>query len=287
MFMTLKQTQSQTSPDSHGKIMSPPIVIVAATETELRSFFPFVDLLCERANRIPTFDGRTGSRDVVLASTGVGKANAALTTFWLLEEQRHAGRPAQLVVQTGCCGAFPDSGLETGDVVIGTRAIFADEGVTTPTGFLDMRTLGLPLAEDHDGNPVFNEIPLFTPALEISSHEADVRQALPSDLKPPRRHFNLKRGPIATISTCSGSDRQAAAVSERWRPLAESMEGAATALAALRAGCPCMEVRGVSNRVGDRDRAAWDIDRACANAASTVAAIIGNLEVGSRKGESK
>jgi futalosine hydrolase len=43
------------------------------------------------------------------------------------------------------------------------------------------------------------------------------------------------------------------------------MEGAAVALIAARYGIDCMELRGISNYVEDRDITKWDISLAAAN----------------------
>jgi len=43
------------------------------------------------------------------------------------------------------------------------------------------------------------------------------------------------------------------------------MEGAAVALMAARYGIECLELRGISNQVEDRDRTRWNINLAVAN----------------------
>jgi futalosine hydrolase len=44
----------------------------------------------------------------------------------------------------------------------------------------------------------------------------------------------------------------------------ETMEGAAVALVCRKLSIPLVQLRSVSNRTGDRERAAWDLDGACA-----------------------
>src|SRR2546425_354485 len=67
--------------------------------------------------------------------------------------------------------------------------------------------------------------------------------------------------PTGAFSTwgAPGPSLRARDVFGGWRPLAESLGGAAVAVAALGARVPCLEVRGISNLAGDRDRASWDI----------------------------
>ena len=187
--------------------------------------------------------------------TGVGKAGAAIAaTAAVLEE-----KPA-LLLQVGCAGAYPESGLEIGDVVIATGEVFADEGAMTPAGFLDLRALGLPVL----GADLYNEIPTASPPPSLWSAVAS---------KVAGR-FACRSGRLATVSTGSGTGELAIERARRWSPLAESMEGAAVALVGRKYGCPFVEIRGISNRVGARDRSTWDIDGACEHAAEVAALLL-------------
>ncbi len=226
-----------------------PILILAATEIELSD-------LRERAGSA----GTIGEQPVEIAATGVGKANAAFSAGTLL-----VARDYRAIFNIGCAGAFPSSGLSVGDVVLADREVFADEGVLTPDGFLDLERLGFALHEPPGAPPVFNGIPI-TPPMRFAAREI---AALAAELG-----FRLRAGPLCTVSTCSGLDAAAAEIARRYSPLAESMEGAALALAALRCGLPFLEVRGISNMTGDRDRAHWDIPLACRRAAQAAARII-------------
>ena len=57
----------------------------------------------------------------------------------------------------------------------------------------------------------------------------------------------------------------------------EAMEGFGVLRAAARAGVPALEVRAVSNTVGERDRALWRIDDALAALAASVPRLIAAL----------
>lgn len=187
--------------------------------------------------------------------TGVGKASAAsAATAAVL-----AGEPP-LLLQVGCAGAYPESGLEIGDVVLATSEVLADEGALTPRGFIDLRELGLPILQE----ALYNEIPTATPPAPLWE---EARREL-----APR--FRCLAGRLATVSAVSGTDERAAELAERWQPLAESMEGAAVALVARKYGCPFVEVRGISNLVGAMDRPSWNIDDACEHAAEVVALLL-------------
>ena len=182
----------------------------------------------------------------MLAATGAGKASTALAAGFLL-----AREPWAALIDIGCAGAFPNLFVAPGEVVIADREILADEGTDTPEGFLDLEALRLPVAVLD--RPVFNEIPIH-PACRLS----------PKDLARFSEEigFPVRAGPLCTVSTASGTDLRAAEVFARTRALAESMEGAAAALAALRFSLPFLEIRGISNLTGRRDRTSWDIPRA-------------------------
>lgn len=170
--------------------------------------------------------------------TGVGKANAAAALAHAFDAGRHAG-----VLSLGIAGALPGSGLDLRCVVAASRSFYADEGVLTPDGFTDLEAMGFPPGGDAcAGMSVAND-PSVADALE--------RGGVPG----------LARSPIATVSTCSGTDAHARAVVERTGAVAEAMEGAALAfiLRRLSPGTPFAEVRVISNTAGDRDAQRWDL----------------------------
>lgn len=201
-----------------------------------------------------------GSREpgVRFVTTGVGKAACAAKLARSL-----ADRLPDWVIQIGCGGGFETRGLEVGDVAIATREIFADEGVATDTGFLGLEAVELPCATRSD-HTLYEEVPVHAPP-------PDFVERLAAELAGA---FRITSGPFVTISTGSGTASRAAELEARWEPVCESMEGAAAALACWLEGVPFVEIRGLSNFVGPRDRAAWEIERAVANAAKVAAALI-------------
>ncbi len=253
---------------------APVILILAATKKELRCLEPHIRGLrpCRqeasggRGTYPLSFEGRIGNYHIAAAETGIGKSNAAMACFDLL------GRlDAHAAIYFGCAGAFRPSGLSPGDVVIADREVFADEGAVSPQGFLDLRRLGLPLSQGPDGEAVYNVLPAAAPEPGF-------------DRRLSGAAFQIKIGPVATVSTCSGTEEAAEGIYRRWQPLAEAMEGAAAALAALRCRRPFLEVRGISNFAGTRDRQGWDIDTACSRAAAVTAAIIEAMDLKESQG---
>ena len=219
------------------------ILVIAATDLELA---PARELLGE------------SPAGISFAATGAGKVSTALKTLELIQQ-----RTPGWIIQVGCAGAYPSSGLSTGDAALAELEIFADEGVRTPDGFLTMEDLSLPQAE-REGEVIYNRVPVEGPtktALE------SIRSAIAA---PP----SIRTGPFCTVSCGSGSDAAAAWIEAAWSPLVESMEGASAALVAWKHKVRFSEIRGISNQTGNRKREEWDIPAACESAARVLAAWI-------------
>lgn len=181
-------------------------------------------------------------REIALLRTGVGPVNAAIAlTRFLMENEVEA------LIACGVGGAYPGSGLEPGAVVCAESETYGDLGADSPNGFLDMKALGFPVIAGAD--PIYNRLPL--------------------DIFP-----TAHRVPFVTCATCTGTDAAAAALCERTGGMVESMEGAAIVHTARIMGVKVGEVRGISNAVGRRDRAAWKLKEAAAAARAAVVAWI-------------
>lgn len=182
---------------------------------------------------------RVGRR-ACLAKLGVGPVNAAhgLTAAILHFEPR-------AILLCGVGGAYPGAGLAVGDVVCAESECYGDLGADSPEGFLDMEALGFPTV----GGPA----PLYN--------------VFPMQLFPAER-----RARFVTVSTCTGREETARALAARTGGSVESMEGAAVAHVARLHSIPVGEVRGISNLVGDRDRARWRVREAAAAAQEAILA---------------
>ena len=173
-------------------------------------------------------------KKLAVVETGVGPVNAAFA----LTRTLHTQRPRAIIV-CGVGGAYAGAGLAIGDVVCAESETYGDLGAESPDGFLDMQAIGFPVIDGD--SPLFNRLPL--------------------DLFPAAR-----RVPFVTCSTCTGTETQAAVIAARTGGAVESMEGAAIVHVARRMGVPVGEIRGISNLVGARDRAAWRVPAAAAAA---------------------
>jgi futalosine hydrolase len=167
--------------------------------------------------------------------TGVGAVNAAIALTQFLE--RHGARA---ILSCGIGGTYPDAALPLATAVWAESECYGDLGAASVDGFLDMRALGFPVIAG--SSPVYNILPV---ALR------------------PRDTTAL---PFVTVNTCTGSDSVAREIEARTGGAVETMEGAAIAHVAALYGIPMGEVRGISNRAGNRDRNAWRVKDAAAAA---------------------
>ncbi|HEY1727068.1 MAG TPA: futalosine hydrolase [Candidatus Baltobacteraceae bacterium] len=80
------------------------------------------------------------------------------------------------------------------------------------------------------------------------------------DLVEACARVGARIGSAITVSTITTSDARAEGLAQRFEAEVEAMEGFAVLRSAAVAGIPALELRGVSNLVGARERAGWDFD---------------------------
>ncbi|MBX3140106.1 MAG: futalosine hydrolase [Trueperaceae bacterium] len=240
-----------------------PVLVLSATAGELA---PLRALLAEPSGQArtapfasaqrppaPWWDvtyGRLAGVGVALASTGIGKVNAAAGTAVALSTVR----PSHVVL-VGIAGAYPGSGLALGAVAVATSETHLDSGVGEGAAWQGLESIGFPLLATEP--PTYNRIELDH-ALATSAATAAGATALP----------------FATGEAVTGSPERARMLELRHGAAVESMEGAAVAQVAVAHGVPFVELRAVSNVVGVRDKSAWRIAEAIENACAAAALVV-------------
>ena len=216
--------------------------------------------------------GTLCGKSVLLIEGGVGQVNTASALTLALT--RHD--PA-VILQFGVGGAYVRSGLEVGDLAIATEECYGDTGVLTPEGWMDLEEMGFPMLPARTGDqgqpdaegqtvdngqteralskPLYNQIPLDARRVE------HIRKYLESGLEDLSSH-QVATGPFVTVQQCSGVQAAGDTLAARFGGICENMEGAAAAHVAEANGIPFVEIRGISNRVVDRDPSQWDLPRA-------------------------
>ena len=210
-------------------------------------------------------EGVLNGRHVVIALTGIGKVNAAITTTLAIEHFH----PAQ-VLFSGIAGGI-DPSLSPGDLVIGTSLAYHDYGHLTDS-----------LIPDPTRNPVTHENnPLFFPCNDTLVNIAE-RVSRSLILEKPiegRIGPRIVSGRIITGDVFVTSTRVSANLWQQWHAEATDMESAAVAQTCWQRGIPFIIVRSLSDAADSE--AEKDIHRfyrvAAHNAALLVAAITGEL----------
>jgi futalosine hydrolase len=179
--------------------------------------------------------------DVEVLAAGVGPVEAGAATARAL-----AGKHYDAVINAGIAGGFRER-CTVGDAVVCSREDYAELGLE------DGSTFPLP------------------GGLELVRHvECDAALLRPflDGLIP----VIVGRGVTSAIVTSTTA--RALVLAHRFRADVESMEGFAVLRAAQLAGVPAIEVRGVSNLVGERATNEWDFRAGAAAAVATTDALL-------------
>jgi futalosine hydrolase len=171
---------------------------------------------------------RTPAADVLVC--GIGPAAAAAATATALALGGYG-----VALSLGIAGAFRGT-AEVGDTLVATELVAADLGADSPTGFLGLGALGW---QD-------DTVPVDPDLLGVALS----------------RLGDAVTGPLITVSTVTGTRARADELAARHGAVGEAMEGWGVLAAATPHGVPVLEVRTVSNLIGDRDPSSWDIPAA-------------------------
>jgi futalosine hydrolase len=215
---------------SHQKVSIMRILVVAATEFEVRSLKSEV---LSRKSEVSQ-DSGLKTQDFELLITGVGMVATAFALG------RHlANNDYDLVVNLGIAGSF-DRNIALGDIREITADTFAELGAEDDNEFLAIEKLG------------FGESTYY-PSAKLSN------------FYNLSNTFNLKTANAITVNTVHGNNASIKKVVDRLNPQLESMEGASFFYACQQMNAPCMQIRAVSNYVEKRNRENWNIGLAIKN----------------------
>jgi len=222
------------------------ILIVAATIGEVQPLLTHFNAVSADG----TYSFTTKTHSVTVLITGVG---IMLTTFSLT---RHlATYTYNRALNMGVCGSF-NRLWPLGQSVNIVSDRFADWGVEDGDSFLDVFDIDL-----QKKVPPFNN----TGAMEANWPTSDFLNTLPTACG-------------ITVNTVHGQDDSIQKIVNKYAPDTESMEGAAFMYVCHRYRLPCLQVRGISNYVERRNRAAWKLKEAIENNCETAIRVM-NYEV--------
>ena len=186
---------------------------------------------------------------VEILITGVGSpATVYHLTKKLLQEKY------DLVIQAGIAGSFSKK-IKNGEVVVVEQDAFADLGAEDNKTFKTI--FQLRLADE-------NEFPFSNGRLINTS---GILSAVP-----------LKKVQAVTINTITGRKKQIKYLKKICKAGIETMEGAAFHFVCLQENIPFLQLRGISNRTGERNKAKWDIKEAVKNVNAELIKLVDSID---------
>ncbi|MGC9196226.1 MAG: futalosine hydrolase [Syntrophobacteraceae bacterium] len=198
-------------------------------------------------------------------TTGIGKVNAAATTAAVLSNFQ-AGE----VWNVGCAGAYTGSRMRIGDVLVSDNCMCADEGILRVEGTAPLSEIAIPLVVKN-GVAFSDSFPL-----EKSLERGKIRSIAPEGVYE-EGGFQVLYGSSLTVGMTSGDRPTALERFRRFGAFTENMEASAIAQTCLLFDVPFLEIRGVSNIAGDRDKARWDLSAAVDHCLAIVTLLLDKL----------
>jgi len=211
------------------------------------------------------YKGKIYNKPVIYLASGIGKTNASHSTTILIKNFS-----PKIIVNFGVGGAYPSSGLKTGDIAVAEKEIYGDEGVCLKDGFHTSEVIGIPFLVK-DRKRYFNE---FTLDKKLFKNIFKYLKITPCPLPLAPK---IKSGSFVTVSTSTGTLKRARELEKRFNAICENMEGAAVVHICTLYGIPMVEIRGISNIVEDRDTNKWDVKLAAENCQKVVREFIRRL----------
>jgi futalosine hydrolase len=201
------------------------IIITAATIGEWMPVFVNMNTL---------YTGESQRLKVRFHQSGVGMLASAVSLTRLVSEEK-----PDLIIQAGIAGCF-DPNIPLGKVVVVKEEILGDVGVEEDGKWKD----------------------LFDLKLEKSNYHPFEKRKLPN---PWLSTYNLLKLPELTGITVNQISTQPTRIEQlkkKYGAVVESMEGAALHFICREANIPFIQIRAISNYVGERNKAHWKMKEA-------------------------
>ena len=212
--------------------------------------------------------GTLKDKKVVVAWTGVGKVNAAVTATLLIEHFR----PTQ-VIFTGIAGGI-NPNLAPGDIVIAEQTAHHDMGIMWPDEF-QYRGVSNPL--DGRRNPVF--FPADERLLELAEKAARQVSLKAIGTSEKATVPKIVRGVVVTGDVFVASTEKCNELRHKLKADAVEMEGAAVAQICYQRSIPHLVIRSISDKADEKAREDLMMfqEMAAENSARFIVEIVGLL----------
>jgi len=201
------------------------VVITAATVGEWMPSFLEIDTLYTTESR---------RLKIMFHQGGVGLLANAVSLMKLVYEEK-----PDLIIQVGIAGCFR-SHLNLGKVITIKEEILGDMGVQEDGKWKD----------------------IFDLKLEKSGYPPFEKRRLPNDGLTKLNLLKLKEVTAITVNEVTTNKERIKELIQKYDPDVESMEGAALHFVCREMSIPFLQIRAISNYIGERDKEKWKIKEA-------------------------
>lgn len=175
--------------------------------------------------------------DIVFKTTGVGMLATAVFLSKIIYEDK-----PDFIIQAGIAGCF-DNEIPLAKVVLIDEEFIGDLGVDENGKWKDIFDLKLA----HSNKKPFNKKGIFNKyAMQFLQHKLPVVKAI-------------------TVNQITTENSRIEQLVNKYQPIVESMEGAALHYLCNFHQIPYLQIRAISNYVGERDKSKWQIKKAIEN----------------------
>jgi len=227
------------------------ILLAAATALEIQ---PTIDFLEGAPGSPPQASSLRTLHETSVLTTGIGSLAATHALMRSIGRRR-----PDLVIQAGIAGGFYSSSAAApgaGDVFVIREEILADLGVWEDEKFRSLFDLRLAGRND----PPFSGGRLVNPHQELLALSG------------------LRAVTSVTVNEITTDPRMIHWYQQNYAPVVESMEGGALHYTCLQEKIPFLQIRSISNPIGERDKAKWNIGLAVQNLNDGLIALFRNLD---------
>ena len=223
-----------------GAAHTSPVALLGAFDEEVEILEgQLVNPKAHTIEGIQFLTGTLNEQNVVIARTGVGKVNAAMTATLVIEHFR-----PNRVIFTGVAGGLnPD--LQIGDIVIAEKTAQHDLGRLEST---EIENTGVRNPINGKRNPVF--FPADPRLLQITETALEEIELNPFQTPQGQRHPRIIRGTVVTGDVFVASDAKKTVLHKNLGADAIEMEGAAVAQICWQHNVPCLVIRSLSDNAG-------------------------------------
>jgi futalosine hydrolase len=216
------------------------VIISAATVAEWMPSFLNINAL---------YTGESQRLKLQYHQSGIGMLAASFALTKLAIEDK-----PDLIIQVGIAGTF-DTELALGTVVVIEEETIGDLGVEEDGKWKD----------------------LFDLELEKSSYHPFEKRKLPNQWLNKYNLLGLKEVSGITVNEITTHPERIQKLIKKYNPCIESMEGAALHYVARESSIPFIQIRAISNYIGERDKSNWQMKLAIDNLNQTLLQYIDRL----------